>query len=54
MIYFIVYGNDKYKHQKVELTKLAQKSNWFDKCENYGPDNLDDKFKEDFKYILIT
>lgn len=50
--YFITYGDDKFENQKKKTILEAIKSNFFDDIEQFGPDNITDSFKIDFKDIL--
>jgi hypothetical protein len=52
MIYLITYGNNKFELSKQRLFKQAINVKWFDKVEMYGPNDLDNNFKNKFKNIL--
>lgn len=52
MIHLISYGNNRFKNSKVRLKKEAENTNWFDSINIYGPEDLDEDFKEDFKDVL--
>ena len=51
-IYFITYGDDKFKISKKHLIGLAKYSNLFDECISYGPQDLDKEFVKKYKNIL--
>ena len=53
MIHLITYGDDKFKKSKKRLEKEALNTGWFDSVTVYGPEILDDDFKEKFKHILV-
>lgn len=52
MIHLITYGNEKYQKAKERLYKEAENTGWFDTITLYGPEDLDDQFKTEFKNIL--
>lgn len=52
MIHLITYGDDNFKNSKKRLEKEALNTGWFDSVTVYGPEILDDDFKEKFKHIL--
>ena len=52
MIHLITYGDDNFKNSKKRLEKEAINTGWFDSITVYGPEILDDDFKEKFKHIL--
>jgi hypothetical protein len=52
MIHLITYSDDKYENAKKILYKEAKNTGWFDTITLYGPDDLDDQFKNKFKNIL--
>ena len=52
MIHLITYGNDNFKNAKVRLCQEATNTGWFDTITSYGPDDLNNDFKEKFKDIL--
>ena len=51
-IHFITYGNDKFKNSKKRLYNEANATGWFDTITTYGPQDLDNDFKQKFKNIL--
>ena len=51
-IHFITYGNDRFKNSKKRLYNEANATGWFDTITSYGPEDLDNDFKEQFKHIL--
>lgn len=51
-IHFITYGNDRFKNSKKRLYNEANATGWFDTIASYGPEDLDNDFKEKFKDIL--
>lgn len=51
-IYFISYGDDKFKQSKIRIEREAVDFGLFDNVKIFGYDNIDDKFKDDFKDIL--
>ena len=51
MIHFITYGDDLYDETKKRLHNQANNLGWFDSVTSYGPDDLDENFKEQFKDI---
>ena len=52
MIHLITYGDSKYSETKERLHSQAYSLGWFDTVTSYGPEDLDDDFKERFKDIL--
>tara|TARA_E500000331_G_scaffold149039_1_gene145054 strand:- start:12589 stop:13332 length:744 start_codon:yes stop_codon:yes gene_type:complete len=50
--FFISYANNVFKKHLDVLVKSCQNSKWFDRCEGFGPDDLDDDFKTKFARIL--
>jgi len=52
MIHFITYGDSMYEETKQRLYNQASNLEWFDTVTSYGPENLDDEFKDKFKDIL--
>ena len=44
-IYLILYGNEPYESKKKNFLALKNKINWFDDIFCYGPDDLNDEFK---------
>jgi len=52
MIHLITYGNHKFENSKERLYNEALNTNWFDTITVYGPQDLDDIFKNNFKEIL--
>ena len=52
MIHFITYGDSMYNETKQRLYNQASNLGWFDKITSYGPEDLDEEFKEKFKEIL--
>ena len=51
-IYFITYGDSKYNISKKHLIGLAKHSKYFDYCLSFGPQDIEDSFKREFKNIL--
>jgi hypothetical protein len=51
-IHFITYGNKVFKEAVKRICKEAENSEWFDTITPYGPDDLEDDFKEEFKDVL--
>ena len=51
-IYFITYGDDKFKISKKHLIGLAKYSNLFDECISYGPQDLDKEFVKKYKIAI--
>jgi len=52
MIHFITYGDSLYEDTKKRLHNQAKNLGWFDYVTSYGPDDLEQDFKEQFKDIL--
>jgi hypothetical protein len=52
MIHLITYGDEKYTHSKLRLYNEANTTGWFDTITLYGPEDLDNDFKDKFKNIL--
>jgi hypothetical protein len=52
MIHLITYGDAKYEKSKQKLYNEALNTRWFNTFTNYGPNNLDNSFKRQFKNIL--
>jgi hypothetical protein len=52
MIHLITYGNHKFEKSKKRLHKEAIDTGWFDTVTVYGPEDLDNDFKERFELIL--
>lgn len=52
MIHFITYGDGLYDETKKRLHNQANNLGWFDTITSYGPDDLEQDFKEQFKDIL--
>lgn len=52
MIHFITYGDNLYDETKKRLYNQAINLGWFDSVTSYGPDDLEQDFKEQFKDIL--
>ena len=52
MIHLITYGDYKYKKSKKRLVDEAKKSGFFNTITTYGPEDLDEDFREKFKDIL--
>ena len=52
MIHLISYGDDIYKNSKKRLEKEALNTGWFDSVTVYGPEILDNNFKNKFKEVL--
>lgn len=51
-INFITYGNAIYNNSKKRLRDEAINSRWFDTVTVYGPEDLSQEFKDEFKDIL--
>jgi beta-1,4-mannosyl-glycoprotein beta-1,4-N-acetylglucosaminyltransferase len=51
-IHFITYGNDNFKKSKARVLKEAEEFGEFSTITGYGPEDLDDNFKEKYKDIL--
>lgn len=52
MIHLITYGNHNYTGSKQLLYDEANATGWFDTITLYGPEDLDDEFREKYKDIL--
>lgn len=52
MIHLITYGDKKYEKSKQRLYNEAKNTNWFNSITLYGPENLDNDFKNKFNDIL--
>jgi hypothetical protein len=52
MIYFFSYGNHKFEKSKVRILNQAKLSGFFDKCDVYGLEDIDESFKEKFNDIF--
>lgn len=52
MIHLITYGDQKYENAKKRICNEAKNTGWFDSITPYGPNDLDNKFKQKFKNIL--
>ena len=52
MIHLITYGDKKYEKSKQRLYNEAKNTNWFNSITLYGPENLDNNFKNKFNDIL--
>ncbi len=52
MIHFITYGDNGFVETKKRLVKQAESIGWFDSITAYGPEDLDEDFKEKFKSVL--
>tara|TARA_B100001094_G_scaffold332433_1_gene404446 strand:+ start:2369 stop:3085 length:717 start_codon:yes stop_codon:yes gene_type:complete len=52
MIHLITYSDHIFYKAKIRLNKEAISTNWFDTITLYGPEDLDDNFKNKFKNIL--
>ena len=51
-IHFITYGDDNFKKSKARILKEAEEFGEFSTITGYGPEHLDDNFKEKYKDIL--
>ena len=51
-IHFITYGDDNFKKSKARILKEAEEFGEFTTIRGYGPEDLDDNFKEKYKDIL--
>ena len=51
-IYFITYGDSKFNISKKHLIGLAKYSKYFDYCLSFGPQDIEESFKREFKNIL--
>lgn len=52
MIHLISYGDRKFQKAKERFKHEAESTGWFDTVSIYGPADLDESFKEEFKHIL--
>lgn len=52
MIHFITYGDEAFENAKRRIYNEAKQSGWFDTITIYGPQDLDENFKHNFKNIL--
>ena len=52
MIHLITYGDNKYSTSKILLNNDAISTGWFDTITTYGPEDLDNEFKNRFGNIL--
>ena len=52
MIHLISYGNNIYNSSKQQLLKEATKTGWFSSITIYGPEDIDNDFKNMFKDVL--
>jgi hypothetical protein len=52
MIHLISYGDNLYKNSKKRIYLEANNTGWFDTITVYGPEDIDDAFKERFHTIL--
>jgi hypothetical protein len=52
MRYFLSYGCNKYTNAKKRILGEAINSEFFDKCNIYGPNDLSNEFKNEFNDIL--
>ncbi len=52
MIHLITYGDQKFENSKKRICNEAKNTGWFDSITSYGPNDLDNEFKEKFKNIL--
>ena len=50
--HFICYANNIFQKHLDVLVKSCKNSNWFDTCEGFGPNDLDEDFKTKFADIL--
>tara|TARA_B110000305_G_C19419407_1_gene629977 strand:- start:246 stop:992 length:747 start_codon:yes stop_codon:yes gene_type:complete len=50
--HFISYANNIFQKHLDVLVKSCKNSNWFDTCEGFGPNDLDEDFKTKFADIL--
>lgn len=51
-IHFITYGNNVFKNSKKRIRQEANNCNWFDSITLYGPEDLSQEFRTQFKDIL--
>ena len=51
-IYFITYGDEKFKISKKHLIGLANYSGLFEECISFGPRDLSREFVKTYKNIL--
>lgn len=49
---FITYGDGFFEKNKKKLLNTAVSSNWFTNCKAFGPETLDENFKNKYKNIL--
>ena len=52
MIHLITYGDKNFVKSKVRFFNEANDTGWFDTITLYGPEDIDNDFKENFKDIL--
>ena len=52
MIHLITFGNNSYINAKTRLCNEANDVGWFDSITSYGPEDLDEDFKNQFRNIL--
>jgi hypothetical protein len=52
MIHFISYSNHKYARSLTILSNESKTFGWFNTITTYGPNDLDNDFKNNFKNIL--
>ena len=52
MIHLISYGDDNYRDAKKRIEMEASSTGWFDSITVYGPEILDNNFKNKFKEVL--
>ena len=52
MIHLITYGDEVFQNSKKRLSNEARRTGWFDTLTVYGPSNIDNNFKEQFKNIF--
>jgi len=53
-IYFITYGDEKFKLSKKHLIGLAKYSGLFEECISFGPKDLDREFVKKYKNLYTT
>ena len=54
MIHFITYGDSVFEKSKNRIFNEATSSGWFDTVSKYGPEDIDDNFKNRFKNVLSS
>lgn len=52
MVHLISFGNNKFKRSKIRLKNTCNDIGWFESVTMFGPEDLDEGFKLEFKDIL--